>query len=153
MLYHIVAVANNRVIGVKNQLPWHFSSDLRHFKKITMGSTLIMGSNTFKSLGKPLPGRTNFVLDFETVEDPPGVRYFTSFEDALAQVETKDCFIIGGASLYEQTINRVDGIYLTRIHADYEGDAFYPEVPSCFVEKKRRVIQENPILEAIYYEK
>lgn len=154
MLFHIVAVANNRVIGRANQLPWHFPNDLQHFKATTLGQTVIMGLKTFESLGcKPLPKRDNIVLD-RTGQNPyPGQTYFTNLDDALRHVRTRDAFIIGGAELYRTTIDRVDGIYLTRIHADYEGDVLYPEVPPTFIEKRRMKLQDDPFLEVIYYEK
>ncbi len=154
MLYHIVAVANHRVIGKGNQLPWHFPKDLQHFKKMTTGQTVIMGLKTFESLGcKPLPNRTNIILDRSGQKPYPDQMIFASLEDALKQVKTQQAFIIGGAELYRTTIDRVDGIYLTRIHADYDGDVFYPEIPSNFKERSRTPLQENPFLEVIHYEK
>lgn len=155
MLYHIVAVANNRVIGKGNQLPWHFSKDLQHFKKMTSGQTVIMGLKTFESLDcKPLPGRTNFILDHTGAKPYPGQTFFSTVDEALKNVRTEHAFIIGGAQLYRTTIDRVDGIFLTRIHADYDGDVFYPEILPSFRERSRSVLQEkDPLLEVIYYEK
>ena len=154
MLFHIVAVANNRVIGKGNQLPWHFSKDLQHFKATTLGQTVIMGLKTFESLGcKTLPGRTNIILDQSGQKPYPGQTFFASLDEALKSVKTEHAFIIGGAMLYRTTIDRVDGIYLTRIHADFEGDVFYPEIPATFAEKKKLKIQDDPFLEVIYYEK
>lgn len=154
MLFHIVAVANNRVIGKGNQLPWHFPKDLQHFKATTLGQTVIMGLKTFESLGcKALPGRTNFILDHTGAKPYPDQTFFSTVDDALKNVKTDHAFIIGGAQLYRTTIDRVDGIYLTRIHADYDGDVLYPEIPSAFSEKKRLKIQDDPLLEVIYYEK
>jgi len=153
VLYHIVAVANHRVIGKGNQLPWHFSKDLQHFKVTTTGQTVIMGLRTFESLGcKPLPGRENFILDRSGQKPYLGQTFFSSLDEALRNVRTEHAFIIGGAELYRTSIDRADGIYLTRIHADYEGDVLYPEIPSFFTEKKRLKLQENPTLEVIYYE-
>ena len=139
-IYHVVATARNRVIGKDNQLPWHFSEDLRYFKKLTMGSTVIMGRKTFESIGKPLPGRVNFVLSRDQacliprVDGGSSVRIFNSIKNALSAVHTETAFIIGGAEIYKNTINDVNGIYLTRIDADYQGDAYYPEVPDTFEE-------------------
>lgn len=153
MLYHIVAVANKRVIGTGNKLPWHFSKDLQHFKVTTTGQTVIMGLKTFESLGcKALPGRVNFILDRSGQKPYPGQTFFSSLDDALKNVRTEHAFIIGGAELYRTSIDRVDGIYLTRIHADYQGDVFYPEIPPSFTEKKRLKLQEDPMLEVIFYE-
>ncbi|MBI2167345.1 MAG: dihydrofolate reductase [Candidatus Omnitrophica bacterium] len=164
-LFHVVAIAKNRVIGKDGKLPWHFSSDLKHFKELTWGSTVVMGRKTFESLGKPLPGRQNFVLTHAKGDSPlwgdrqmglggPGpVRFFRSLEEALGAVETPHCYIIGGAEIFKQTISGVDGIYLTCIDQEYKGDASYPEIPDCFKEMKREMLQENPKLEVIYYEK
>ena len=149
MLYHIVAMARNRVIGKNNKLPWHFSADLKRFKELTLGQTVLMGRKTFESIGKPLPGRANFVLS----RSAKGAPYFPSFKDALKKVETQKCFVIGGAEIYRQTLEKIDGIYLTFIHQDYEGDAFYPEIPPRFKEKSRELLQENPKIEIICYEK
>ncbi len=154
MLYHIVAVANQRVIGNGNRLPWHFSKDLQHFKKTTTGQTVIMGLKTFESLGcKPLPGRQNLILDRSGQNPYPGQTYFTSLDDAIRNVKTEHAFIIGGAELYRTSIDRADGIYLTRIHADYQGDVFYPEIPPAFKERSRSKLQDDPLLEVIFYEK
>lgn len=154
MLFHIVAVANRRVIGKANQLPWHFPKDLQHFKGTTFGQTVIMGLKTFESLGcKALPGRENIVLDRSGQNPYPGQTYYTTLDDALKNIKTRDAFIIGGAELYRTTIDRVDGIYLTRIYADYEGDVLYPEIPPEFTERKRYKLQDDPVLEVIYYEK
>ncbi|MDP3980681.1 MAG: dihydrofolate reductase [Chlamydiota bacterium] len=151
-LYHIVAMAKHHVIGKNNQLPWHFSSDLKHFKKLTIGSTVIMGRKTYQSIGKPLPDRTNYILS-RSSSAIAGVECFASIEAAIDAVKTERCYIIGGASLYAQTLHQIDGIYLTQIDADYEGDCFYPEIPSCFKEVSRSVLQENPMLEVIEYVK
>lgn len=157
MLYHIVAMARNRVIGKGGKLPWHFSSDLKHFKQLTLGNTILMGRKTFESIGKPLPGRENFVLSRTLIPkeikgDAP-VKFFRSLQEALKQVKTQNCFIIGGASLYQQTMTDIDGIYLTRIDMDYEGNTSYPEIPPSFKEKKRETLQKNPKLEVIFYER
>ncbi len=154
MLYHIVAVANHRVIGNGNKLPWHFSKDLQHFKKTTTGQTVIMGLKTFESLGcKALPGRQNLILDRSGQNPYPGQTYFSSLDEALRNVKTENAFIIGGAELYRTSIDRVDGIYLTRIHADFLGDVLYPEIPAVFKERSRSKLQDNPLLEVVYYEK
>ena len=151
MFYHVVAMAENRVIGKDNRLPWHFLSDLKHFKQLTMGNTILIGRKTFESIGKPLPGRENFVLSRKKTGDG-NVKFFGSFEDALKNVSTPNCYIIGGASLYQQSMALVDGIYLTKIHAHYKGDTFYPEIPPYFEEKSKKILQENPKIEVIFYE-
>ena len=109
MLFHIVAVANQRVIGKANQLPWHFPKDLQHFKGTTFGQTVIMGLRTFESLGcKPLPGRENIVLDRSGQNPYPGQTCYTTLDEALKNIKTRDSFIIGGAELYRTTIDLVD---------------------------------------------
>jgi len=152
MLYHAVATTKNRIIGKNNKLPWHFSSDLKHFKQLTTGQTIVMGRKTFESIGKPLPNRQNYVVSKLPREDKDGLRFFTSIDDALEEVPTPNCYIIGGASLYEQTINMIDGIYLTMINQDFEGDAYYPEIPKEFEERTRHQLQDDPLLEVIFYE-
>lgn len=150
MIYHVVAVANNRVIGKNNRLPWHFSADLKFFKHLTMGQTVLMGRKTFESIGKPLPGRENFVLSRNPSNDT-GSRFFNSVKEAVGAVKTEKCFIIGGAQIFEQTMDLVDGIYMTRIYADYEGDTFYPEVPKRFKVASTTMLQEQPKIEVIFY--
>ncbi|MBI4372216.1 MAG: dihydrofolate reductase [Candidatus Omnitrophica bacterium] len=165
-LYHIVAYAKEtRVIGKNGKLPWHFPEDLKHFKSLTMGNTLIMGRKTFEAIGKVLPGRDNFVLTrqkrgqaMKPKHHMPvpfsheNLKFFDSLQDALTQARTEKVFIIGGAEIFRQTMDLVDGIYLTRIHEDYEGDTFYPEIPSSFKEKTKEILQENPLIEVIFYE-
>ena len=154
MLYHIVAMANNRVIGKDNKLPWHFPADLKHFKELTVGSTVIMGRKTFESIGKPLPQRENIVLSRTRRSDLPQVHFFASFEEALRNVKTENAYVIGGAELYRQTTDQIDGIYLTRIERDYEGDAFYPEIPCDFKGKEVKLLQEkDPTVKVLFYKK
>lgn len=152
-LYHIAAMAENRVIGKDNKLPWHFSEDMKFFKQLTSGSTVIMGRKTYDSIGRPLPNRENFVLS-RSKNEKPGVSFFQSLEEALGNVKTEKAFIIGGAELYKHTIDVVDGIYLTRIHKDYEGDAFYPEVPDTFEEVEIEGLREaDPKIDVAFYQR
>lgn len=156
-LYHVVAMAEGRVIGKDNKLPWHFPADLKFFKQLTTGSTVIMGRKTFESIGRPLPNRENFILtrSLRHPEHSEGsaVQYFSSFEEAKKKIKTEKAYIIGGAQIFEQTLNAVDGIYLTQIYEKFGGDTFYPEVPKVFKEKSRTALQENPKIEVIYFEK
>jgi dihydrofolate reductase len=153
-LYHIAAMAENRVIGNKGKLPWHFSEDLKRFKKLTMGSTIVMGRKTFDSIGgKPLSGRENFVLSRGVLRNAQNLKFFRSLDDALASIKTEKAFIIGGASLYDQTMKSVDGIYLTQIKEKYDGDTYYPEIPAHFKVVGREKSNENPELEFITYRK
>ena len=124
----IVAMAQNRVIGRDNALPWRLSGDLRHFKSLTMGKPIIMGRNTYESIGKPLPGRLNIVMTRDTAYEAPGCQVVHSTEQALAAARGSDeVMIIGGARLYEQVLDRADRLYLTLVKADVEGDALFPE--------------------------
>ena len=152
-LYHVVAMAENRVIGKDNRLPWHFKSDLANFKKLNLGGTLIMGRKTFESIGRPLPGRENFVLSRTPGNESAGVRFFESLEKALKSVRTERCFIIGGGDLFRQTLDRIDGIYLTRIGASYDGDVHYPAVLSRFREVSRTRLQDDPPVDFMVLER
>ncbi len=151
MIYHVVAVAENGVIGKDNKLPWHFSSDLKFFKGLTTGHTVVMGRKTFDSIGKALPNRENIVVSRSAHAPVPGVTFVTGIEEALKKVQKGDTFIIGGASIYRETLKAVDGVYLTRIHASFPGDAFYPGVPEGFREVSRTPLQEDPKIEALLY--
>lgn len=147
MIFHIVAIAENRVIGSKNQLPWHFSEDLKNFKRITTGHPIIMGRATFESIGRPLPHRENIIISKNWRQAPEGCVLVHSPEEALAKIDNRDAFIIGGASIYESTLPLIDGIHLTVIHASYPGDAFYPELPAGFTETSSQVLKEEPLIE------
>lgn len=151
MIWHVVAVSKNGVIGKDNKLPWHFSSDLKFFKALTTGHTVVMGRKTFDSIGKALPNRENVVISRKSHDPVPGVVFVTGVEAALEEAKKGDTFIIGGASIYRETLDRVDGIYFTLIHEEYDGDAFYPGVPAGFKEVSRRVLQEGPLIEVVEY--
>ncbi len=151
MIYHVVAVAQNRVIGKDNKLPWHFSADLKFFKNLTMGQTVIMGRKTFESIGRPLPGRQNFVITHHPKPDAENLRYFSSITEAFRAIQTEQGFVIGGAKIYEATLDQVDGIYLTKIDAAFEGDAFYPEIPESFHGEPKEVLHENPRIQVFLY--
>ena len=124
----IAILASNNVIGRDNQLPWYLPADLKRFKALTMSHHLIMGRKTFESLGKPLPGRTNVVVTRSGDFCAPGIVVVPSLDAALDVAKGDDeIFIAGGAQIYEQMIHRADRMYLTRIHADVEGDTFFPD--------------------------
>lgn len=124
----IAAVAKNRVIGNKNKLPWHLPADFAHFKKLTIGHPVIMGKNTFLSIGKPLPDRTNIILA-EKGYEANGCIVAHSIEDAVAAAAqmpgSDEIFFIGGASVYAQALSHADRLYLTLIDAEFEGDAYF----------------------------
>ncbi len=124
----IVAMAQNRVIGRDNQLPWRLSADLQHFKALTMGKPVIMGRKTWESLGRPLPGRTNIVITRDVGYQAEGCVVVHSVEQALEVVAGSDeAMVIGGANLYRQLLDRADRLYLTLVRADVEGDTRLPE--------------------------
>lgn len=125
----IVAIANNYAIGKDNQLLCHLPDDLKHFKEITLGHTVIMGRNTFFSLPKgALPKRRNIVLTFDD-ETFEGCETARSVEEALAMcLNDEKVFFIGGASIYKQTYPLVDTLYLTFVHHDFDADTFFPSI-------------------------
>ena len=134
MISIISAVAENGIIGNKNDLPWKVPADLGYFAKTTKGKTVVMGLNTFKSIfsriGKPLPGRRNIVLVFEKDPTLAGCDQVTSLPEAfeIADAKNQEVFVIGGASIYKQTIDLADRLYITRIHAAPDGDTSFPEI-------------------------
>lgn len=130
MISIVVAIAENGAIGYKNDLLWNLPADLKRFKEMTTGHSIIMGSRTFRSLPKgALPNRRNIVLS-RTQQDFPGAEWAASPEVALELVgEEAEAFVIGGAQVYEQMLPYTDKIYLTRVHADFpEADTFFPEL-------------------------
>lgn len=127
MISIIVAVAENGVIGDKNQLLWHISEDLKHFKTVTTGHPVVMGRKTFESLGRPLPARTNVVVSRQGLKIE-GCTVVPSLEDALELFPVEEeVFVIGGAQIYEQALPVAEKLYLTRVFHSYEGDTRFPE--------------------------
>lgn len=125
----IVAQTENRVIGKNNAMPWHLPKDLRHFKATTLGYPVIMGRNTYHSIGKALPGRQNFVITRNPDYQLEDAIVCHALEDAVVQCNSEKLFLIGGASLYEQYINSVDTLIVTWIHTTISGgDAFFPVI-------------------------
>ena len=127
----IAAMAENRVIGKDNALPWSLKEDMAHFKELTTGCPCVMGRKTWESLPKrPLPGRLNIVVSRSlTAGDAPGAIVLSSLQDAIQHcAEHEKIFICGGASIYRESLALADKIELTVIHRQYEGDAFFPEI-------------------------
>ena len=122
----IVAVAENGVIGRDNALPWHISADLRYFKQVTSGKTVIMGRKTFQSIGRPLPNRGNIVVTRDPAFHTQGVMVARSLDDALSKAGEDEAVVIGGSSLFQEALPRADRFYLTEIHRAYEGDVNFP---------------------------
>ena len=135
----IVAMANNRIIGLDNQMPWHLPADLAWFKKNTLNKPVIMGRKTFESIGRPLPNRHNIVISRQTQQsDNPLVIWVQSLDDALALAnqlvdknidkgKSNEAFIIGGGNIYQQALPLVDRLYLTHIQTHLNGDTQFPE--------------------------
>ncbi len=124
----IAAMANNRVIGKDNQMPWHLPADLKHFKKVTLGKPVIMGRKTYQSIGKALPGRRNIVISRQGVALSADADWVQSIEQALALVQDEaEVMIIGGAEIYRQVLPMADRLYITDIDLTVEGDAFFPD--------------------------
>jgi dihydrofolate reductase len=124
MIVVIAAVAENGVIGRDNQLPWRLPADLKRFKTLTLGNTLVMGRRTFESIGRPLPGRTSVVVTRDRTYAPSGVVIAHSLDEALAR--PGQLFVAGGAQLYAAALERADRLELTRIERPFEGDALFP---------------------------
>ncbi len=130
----IWAMSRNRVIGRNNALPWHLSEDLRYFKRVTMGKPIIMGRKTWESIGRPLPGRTNIVITRDQNFQAGGARVVHSLDDALRLAEhvgviegADEVIVIGGAEIYALALPKAERLYLTQVHAEVEGDAWFPE--------------------------
>ena len=130
----IVATAQNRVIGRDNALPWYLPNDLKYFKQTTLGKPVIMGRKTYESIGKPLPGRTNIVITRQTDYLPEGVKVVHSVAEARDLAESvclidgqEEAMIMGGAEIYTLALPDADRLYLTEVHADVDGDAYFPE--------------------------
>ena len=124
----VVAIAENNAIGKNNHLLWYLPADLKHFKNITTGHTVIMGRKTYDSVGKPLPNRRNIIITRQdiTIE---GCEVVKSIEDALALCSTEEeVFIVGGAEIYRQSMHLTNRIDLTIVHQSFDADSFFPEI-------------------------
>jgi dihydrofolate reductase len=128
----VVAVAENGVIGRNGQLPWRLSSDLKRFRKLTLGKPLVMGRKTYDSIGKPLDGRDNIVVTRQAGFSPPGAHVASSVEQALALGRelaagrgVDEVMVIGGAEVYRMALPHAERLYLTLVHAEPEGDAHF----------------------------
>ena len=127
----IAAMANNRVIGLDNKMPWHLPGDLQHFKKVTSGKPVIMGRKTFESIGRPLPGRRNIIITRNKDYHTSGIETVTTPEAALELVnDVAEVMIIGGGNIYQQFLEQAQRLYLTFIDLDVEGDTQFPDYQS-----------------------
>lgn len=128
----IAAMAENNAIGKDKDIPWHIREDFRHFQKLTLGHTCLMGDVTYETLPKksrPLPGRENIVLTFDKSYAPLGATVFFSWEEAMEHLKDRDkIFLCGGASIYKLGLEKADSLELTKIHKSFEADTFFPEI-------------------------
>ena len=137
---HVVAMDQQRCIGKANDLPWHISADLKHFKAITQGGVVVMGRKTLESMGRTLPNRVNWVITRDHNWSFEGTKAAYPIEDALTQAvadvqaseNPTSIFIIGGGEIFKQTMNITDRLELTHVELDVQGDAYYPEIPAEF---------------------
>lgn len=146
---HVVAMDQQRCIGKDNDLPWHISADLKHFKEITQGGVVVMGRKTLESMGRALPKRVNWVITRDPNWTFDGVKVAHSIEEALQgsvnDVSTSEkpssIFIIGGGEIFKQTLTIADRLELTHVDLDVQGNAHYPEIPDAF----KKVASESHI--------
>lgn len=127
----LVAADENNVIGKDNKLPWHLPNDLKYFKNQTWGMPILMGRKTYESIGKPLPGRKTIVITRNSDWQEAGVEVVHSIDEAIKTAENygvKEIFVIGGAEIFKSTFTEARRIYLTRIHHQFEGDVYFPDV-------------------------
>ena len=126
----IVAMDNNRGIGLNNRLPWRLPDDLKRFKSLTLGHHLIMGRRTYELIGRSLPGRTTIIISRNAAYTAPDCLMVQSLESALELAEQNgedEAFVIGGSQIFEQALPQADRIYLTRVHVSLPADVFFPE--------------------------
>ena len=129
MIVMIAAVAENNALGKDNELVWHLPNDFKRFKELTSGHYIIMGRKTFESFPKPLPNRTHVVITRQEDYQPEGCIIVHSIEDAIQKCpENEEVFIIGGGEIYKQGLDFSDKIEITKVHAHFEADAFFPEI-------------------------
>jgi dihydrofolate reductase len=143
----IVAMAQNRVIGLNQNLPWNIPTDLKRFKKITSGHVVIMGRKSFDAIGKPLPNRENVVITRQKNLQISGARVVPSLDEALNPYRSteKEIFILGGGQIFSEALPIADRIYLTLIEKDYEGDAYFPEADWTIFEKTFEESHSDPV--------
>ena len=146
----IAAVADNGVIGRDGGLPWHLPADLKHFKKLTAGHHMVMGRRTWDSIGRrPLPGRPTIVVSRDPAFVAEGARVARSVDEALEMAAGADeVFIAGGQAIYQEALAVADRVYLTRVHARFDGDALFPAFDASgwrvVVEESHEADEKNP---------
>ena len=148
-IVHVVAMDQQHCIGKDNDLPWHISADLKHFKGITQGGVVVMGRKTLESMGRALPKRVNWVITrdqnwtFDSVKTAPSIEdaLEQAIPDVLASEKPESIFIIGGGEIFQQTIDITDRLELTHVDLNVDGDVFYPSIPAEF----KKVASESHI--------
>ena len=138
----IVAASTNNAIGKKGQLLWNLPNDMKFFKNTTWGMTVVMGRKTYESVDKPLPGRVNIVITNQANWSAEHVVVAKDLPDALEKAKATNCkeiFIIGGGEIYKQSMDIADRIYMTRVHAELEGDTFFPVIDGSKWELKQNL--------------
>lgn len=131
MITIIAAIAKNNALGKDNDLIWHLPADLKRFKNVTTGHPILMGRNTFESIGKPLPNRTTIIITRNKEYFKDGCLIANSLEEAIKLAENnEDIFIIGGAQIYKEAIEKdlVEQLDITQVHKEFEADVFFPEI-------------------------
>jgi dihydrofolate reductase len=152
----IAAMSSNKIIGQNNTIPWHIPEEMYHFKKSTMGHAVIMGRKTFESIGKALPGRLNIVLSKNKGLHIPGCKVTDSLTKAIQCCQDqKKSFIIGGQSIYQESLELVDTILLSILDREYEGDTFFPPIPKNHFQQisEKRMGHEQPFTLRTYRRK
>jgi dihydrofolate reductase len=150
----IAAMAENRVIGRGNEMPWDIPSELQQFKERTMGHPVIMGRKTFESIGHPLPGRKNIIISCQQKFAPEGCIVVRDLQAAIAAGEgASEVFICGGEAVFREAMPLADRIYLTIIDEEFDGDAFFPEIPDDFVEVERQTFEDILPYNVVRYER
>jgi len=156
MIKLIVAISKNRVIGDSNKLIWHLPADLKRFKEITGGHSIVMGRKTYESIGRPLPNRRNIIITRDTSYEVEGCEIVNSIDEALL-LTANDCFVIGGGEIYKQTLNIADQIYMTVVDEEFEGDTTFPELPNFWyisIKEEHSADEKNPYnYSFLFYEK
>ena len=135
IISHLVALSNNFVIGVNNDLPWRLKKDLQHFSVYTQNKAIVMGRKTYESIGRPLPNRKNIVIS-STLNDQEGIEIVSSLDQGIKvadqwnkrNTESEEVVLIGGGYVFEESKNMVNKLVLTRVNCEIDGDVFYPEI-------------------------
>ena len=145
MITIVVAMGKNREIGVDNQLLWHLPKDLKHFKELTSGHPIIMGRKTYESIGKPLPNRTNIVISRKNDWFEEGILIVGSIKEALkfAKKIDENVFVIGGGTIYEQTIDLADQLEITCVDATLDADTYFPKIDEKIWRKTQETCHEK----------